>query len=384
MNKNKKKIIFSSVSVILILTLICGTFAWFYLNEKVAVNYGNSIFCEAGDSLEIALVKNGVASGWSSSIDYSAGEFTTLDITGDGYNLFRPLEINELQQPVGFERAKSSLDSDNDFDYVDIELSFRSLSKMDVFFSGESFVRPVNTENNGKNIYGDFSRDYIAGAVRVAVVEGSDVKMIWAPNSKYELIKEDGGKYSFKSGDEGDSVAESHYSYYNEDSNGNLAEKIVTKDDYADKKFIIDSTGATNDFSGNSPVLVSLNPRSEGEFAQKTVKIRIWFEGTDREADQALAGGNVDVKLKFAGINKEPAESKKVDDMRNVSFNQQTSTFSGLKDGMVFSTDGYTWNAYTASTPNTPVLKTGESIYIKYPETATNFDTNYKKFTKID
>ena len=108
---NKKRIIISSISVILLLALIGGTLAWFYINEEVTVNYGNSIFCEAGDSLEIALVENGSATRWSSSIDYSAGEFTTVDISGNGLNLFRPSEIDENQQPVGFVPAISSLET---------------------------------------------------------------------------------------------------------------------------------------------------------------------------------------------------------------------------------------------------------------------------------
>ena len=107
---NRKRIIFGSICVILLIALVGGTLAWFYINDEVTVGYGNSIFCEAGDSLEIALVENGVANKWSSSIDYSAGEFTTVDISGDGVHLYRPAEINENQQPVNLTPAVSSLE----------------------------------------------------------------------------------------------------------------------------------------------------------------------------------------------------------------------------------------------------------------------------------
>ena len=164
---------------------IGGTLAWFYLNEEVSVSYGNSIFCEAGNSLEISLVEGGTPSKWSSAIDCSSGQVTTLDISGDGYHLYRPSEIDEWQQPINFTDAVSSQEDAENFDYIELELAFRSLSEMKVYLSEESFVLPADPEDDGENIYGAFSRDYIAGAMRVAVIEGTQVKMLWAPNPEY-------------------------------------------------------------------------------------------------------------------------------------------------------------------------------------------------------
>lgn len=378
---NKKSVVISSVCVILLIALVGGTLAWFYTNEEVAIGYGNSIFCEAGDSLEISLVENGVASRWSSSIDYSAGEFTTVDITGDGVNLYRPAEIDENQMPVNFSPAVSSLESSTDYDYIELEVAFRSVSKMNVYLSEESFIAPVDPENSGSNIYGKFSRDYIAGAMRVAVIDDTGLKMLWAPNSQYQLVQNGNGTYSFNSGANGDSTPESDYYYYGEDENGNLVQQTVSSDAYASKQFVVDSTGAGKDYTGNSAALVSLVPESEGAHAQKTVKIRIWFEGTDREAHQALAGGNVNVKLKFIGVAKETDEAKQ-SEIDKITFDQNTSKLVGLKEGMVFSTDGRKWIEYTPAAPNTPVLEIGSSIYIKYPETDTHYETDYIKFTK--
>lgn len=378
---NRKRIIFSSLCVILLIALVGGTLAWFYVNEEVTVNYGNSIFCEAGDSLEISLVENGTPGRWSSTIDYSSGEFTTVDISGDGYHLYRPSEINENQQPVNMIPAVSSLDDDISYDYIELEVAFRSVSKMNVYLSEESFIEPVDPDNSTPNIYGNFSRDYIAGAMRVAVVDDSELKMVWAPNSKYQLIQNENGTYAFNSGAKGDSTPESDYYFYGEDENGNVVQQKVSADAYASKKFVVDSTGARKGYTGNSAALVSLVPETEGAHAQQTVKIRIWFEGTDREAHQALAGGNVNVKLKFIGISKEADEDKQTS-INNITFNQENSTFSGLQEGMVFSTDGCQWTEYKPAAPNLPVLESGSSIYIKYPETDNHYETNYIKFTK--
>lgn len=378
---NKKRVIISSICVVLLLAAVGGTLAWFYINEEVTVGYGNSIFCEAGDSLEIALVEDGTAERWSGTIDYSAGAFTTVDISGNGLNLYRPLGIDENQQPTGFTEAASSLNNDKGYDYIELEVAFRSVTKMNVYLSEESFISPVNPDDSESNMYGDFSRDYIAGAMRVAIVDESGLKMLWAPNSAYQLIQNGNGTFAFKSGENGDSVPESTYYYYGEDEEGKLVQQEISADAYASKQFVVDSTGANGGTTGNSPVLVSLNPEKEGEYAQKTVKIRIWFEGTDREAHQALAGGNVNVKLKFVGIAKE-TDTEKQSAIEGIGFNQNNSTFSGLSDGMVFSTDGREWVEYNSKSPNLPVLESGESIYIKYPETDTHYETDYIKFTK--
>jgi len=378
---NRKRIIFSSVCVILLIALVAGTFAWFYINEEVTVDYGNSIFCEAGDSLEISLIENGTASRWSSTIDYSAGEFTTVDISGDGQYLYRPSEIDENQQPVNLIPASSSLEDSFSYDFIELEVAFRSVSKMNVYLSDESFIEPVNPDDTTSNIYGSFSRDYIAGAMRVAVLDESGLKMLWAPNSKYQLIQNGNGTYSFKTGVNGDSAPESDYYFYGEDENGDLVQQKVSSDAYASKKFVVDSTGAKKDYTGNSAALVSLIPETEGTHAQKTVRIRIWFEGTDREAHQALAGGNVNIKLKFIGVSKE-TDADKQTAINNITFDQDNSKFSGLSEGMVFSTDGRNWTEYKPAAPNLPVLESGSSIYIKYPETVTHYETDYIKITK--
>lgn len=378
---NKKRIIFSSICVILLISLVSVTMAWFFVNEEVTVNYGNSIFCEAGDSLEIALVQDGTTSRWSSSIDYSAGEFTTVDITGDGFNLYRPSEIDENQQPVDFVEAVSSLEDSKHYDYIELEVAFRSVSKMNVYLSDESFISPVNPTDDGTNIYGKFSRDYIAGAMRVAIIDDTGLKMLWAPNSKYQLIQNANGTYALKTGALGDSVPESDYYYFAENEEGELVQQMVPAEAYASKQFVVDGTGAMKDEAGNSATLATLVPASEGAYAQKTVKIRIWFEGTDREAHQALAGGNVNVKLKFVGVSKE-TDLDKQSQIDSITFDQETDKFTGMADGMVFSTDGRNWTAYKPSAPNMPVLETGSSIFIKYPETDTHFETNYIKFTK--
>ncbi len=376
----KRSIIFGSICMILLISLVGGTLAWFYINEEVTVGYGNSVFCEAGDSLEISLVENGAPTRWSSSIDYSAGEFTVVDITGDGTKLFRPTEIDENQQPVGFNVAVSSLENAKEYDYVELEVAFRAVSKMNVYLSEESFIEPVNAvfdNEKNPNIYGNFSRDYIAGAMRVAIVDDSGLKMLWAPNSGYQLSQNDKGtSFSFNA----KGAAEADYSYYVEtgDEENPYAQQTVPADMYANNTFVVDSTGADKEQQGNSPVLVSLNPKSEGESDTATVKIRIWFEGTDREAHQALAGGNVNIKLKFVGIQKEENTEKQAIIDAVESVNQITSE-------MVYSINGRNWwKLGQSGAPDLTVQESGTPVYVKFPYDPAQpeyYETTCKKIT---
>lgn len=359
----RKPIIISSICVILLLALVGGTFAWFYVNEEVTVSYGNSVFCEAGDSLEIALVENGRPGRWSNSIDYSdVNDFTIVDISGDGYNLYRPESVDDNQQPVW---PKTLVESDSK-DFVEMEVAFRSISKLNVYLSAESFIDPVDVTKTG-NIYGEFSKDYIAGAMRVAVIEGDEVKMIWAPNPQYELIQYSDGRYSL----EPNSQKKEPYRYYAVNTEGKLEEKDVPADWFASKKFVVDGTGANKDWTGGSPVLLSLDPATYDPQEGKSVKIRIWFEGTDREAHQALAGGNVKVQLKFVGVAKDEntAAQSVIDDL-------DSANFTVLPDGMVCSVDGLVWQ--NALPDN---LESGSTIFVKYPETEEYYETSCKAIT---
>ena len=64
-------------------------------------------------------------------------------------------------------------------DYIELKVRLRSTSKMDVYFSGDSFVNPVTESEHDINVFGDFSKDYIAGAMR------SKLSMTPPPNTTF-------------------------------------------------------------------------------------------------------------------------------------------------------------------------------------------------------
>jgi len=364
------------ISVLLtFLLVVSASFAWFFANNDVTVDYGSTIQCEAGNSLEIS-VDGGET--WHTTVEFSSVSPKIVDITGDGVNLYRPMVITEKGEPQSFVKAQK-IDDNGEGDYLEVELMLRSASSMNVYFSGDSSVTPKSTSTQQHNIYGNFSKDFIAGAVRVAVVEkdtsgNEQLKMIWAPNSRYQLTNS-GGKYSFRA----DGTAEQNYYYYTSADNtmDNLNKYTVSADQYASKQFVVDSTGGNINTSGNSPVLTVLDTKinESDPVYTKTIYIRVWFEGTDREADQALSGGWADMVFKFNGMQKQAAEAEKVTKLNNIaSFN---GSFVGLEEGMVYSRNGREWFNYTSSATFTA----GATYYFKYPETETHFETAYTKVT---
>ncbi len=374
-NKIRLKII---ASVMLTLFLLAGaTAAWFFANNDVEVDYGSTIQCEAGNSLEISLDGGKT---WHSSVSFNSDVSPKIvDISGNGVNLYKPTVITELGQPQSFVHAQE-IDAEGNGDYIEMQVMLRSASVMNVYFSGDSFVQPNSTSTENLNIYGNFSKDYIAGAVRVAVIENvggvDELKMLWAPNPTYELSYRN-GVYSFVPNGKG----EDSYSYYTANGSdlNNMQLHTVTTEQYLKKQFVIGSTGGDITTSGNSPVLTVLDTKinPEDSVYTKTITIRVWFEGTDREASQALSGGWANMLFKFNGMQKSPAEASKQAEIDSlVYFN---GSLNGLKNGMAYSIDGKTWTVY--STGDTIDYSKASTFYFKYPETDTNYETNYTTVT---
>ncbi len=357
----KKKIVFSILSIVLALTLVAGVYAWFYMNESTYVDYGSDIVCEAGKSLEIS-ADNG--NSWDGVISLTGFSSEMQDITGDGVNLYYPTKMDDYNQPVSYDVATVYNSTTKEGDYVELTLRFRSTSAMDVYLSGESFVSPANPDKTG-NIFGDFSRDYIAGATRVAFIENGTTKMVWAPNPEYQLTRNENGAYHF-------TTAGTPETYYFTDTNH--AVQPYTAEDYATSRFVTGSTGADVDTTGKSARLFSIRPSAD-DYGYADLTVRVWFEGTDREACHALAGGQVKVKLKFTGIDKSEVSTAQQQTLNAVSYSG--GSVRGYLEGMSLSTDGKTWTDY----PALPDLNGCTQAFVRYKETASHFASAVKAIT---
>lgn len=392
--KNRKKLIGLITFYLLIIFTVTTTFAWFFINKEIEVEYGSEIICEAGTSLELSLYEGideetseELWTDYSGYVKYDGIAAKIQDITGNGKNLYRPtgIETNpdtgELY-PGGLTVA-SKTDTTGYGDYIELEVKMRSTSNMNVYLSGDSIVEPIHEFDTDKNIFGNFSKDFIVGAIRVAVLEkaedgSEELKMLWAPMPKIELIKNPDHTYRL----EQDGDIETYYYYKFDEASGKPIKHEVTSEEYASKLFVIGSTNTTESMVNNSPVLTTLSP-SIDEVVEKRMVIRVWFEGTDREADQALGGGQVSMNLKFVGMLEKDAQSEDVTQMMDsISFTEEENNITKIEnitEDVYYSIDGYTWlkcsesgvnNLISAINNRTKDLK----VYLKYLESATCYE----------
>lgn len=380
--KNKKLLrIFFMYLLIPTLMIVTTSYAWFYINQQVDVTYIPDVECEAGHSLEISL-DGGVNWAGGGTIDNANPKM--LDITGDGINLYRPEMLDDNYNPLDFKPAEPVDPTTGKGDYVEIEVMLRTSSRMDVYLSGDSFVKEIEEGTETNSIFGNFSKNYIAGCVRVSVTEkaanGSEtLKMLWDPNPYYRLTK-DGNNYSFtKTANTSNKPKPTDYKYYYKDNTSNTyLIKTFTLQEIIDQKLTLGSTGGNELYAGNSPILAQFIPDGAEEIMVKTLVIRVWFEGTDREADQALSGGVVKMYFKFNGINKEPVLEANQTKINNIQY--ANNKYSGLENGFEYSVDGFNWVKYTGQSLDTTTYKTW---YWRYPETESNLGSTYTNYKKI-
>ena len=418
MKKKNSKLNSIIVSLILSVALsINVTFAWFFLNTDVEVEYGSEIVCETGTSLEVSMYEGLDSSGkeiWSThSNKVSKGTVSAKlqDITGDGQNLYTAGTLKADSTgtliPSNFAVA-SNIDSTGYGDFIELRVQLRSSSPMDIYFGKASAILPVYDGANDDNIFGNFSKDYIAGAMRVAVIEGTsakygDLKMIWAPNPNYYLRKENNGTYTFFT----DGLVE-EYKYYKLDEDGNSYLHTVTADEYFNKQFIYGNVGADDTMINGSPLLSSLTYQENDDAANRRVAgfwysdlvVRIWFEGTDREANQALSGGQAKMNVLFNGIQRKDALQANEDALSAVRLVTKTDVygtkyvFENVTEDMYFSSNGKDWTKvqFNGTSSNLPsniedVMKASPdkktyTLYFKIPETLDYRESSLKYIYK--
>lgn len=118
-------------------------------------------------------------------------------VTGNGTKFFEP-KLNRktgvpLKNSDGSWKGTDISESNSSGKYVDIDLHFRSTMEKSIYLANDSTVSPKSTTDR-KSVFGDFSKDYICAASRLAFLneDKSNCNFIWAPNSNYELRESSG------------------------------------------------------------------------------------------------------------------------------------------------------------------------------------------------
>lgn len=196
-NENKKHLVFRNLilGLTLLVCIFIAVIAWFSSVSKADAN-GLTVSASNSGGLEVSL----------DGTNYSASSVTVENthvfplITSNGSDFILPRLNLSTGEPLKDENGNWAVKRDAvaNEDYLETDIYFRSTEQLDVSLAGDSNVSPKKEEDGTLgNIsdFGDFSRNYIAGASRVGFYDKSDnLQFIWAPNLKYELSN--GGNYT--------------------------------------------------------------------------------------------------------------------------------------------------------------------------------------------
>lgn len=260
------------VCLALLSTVATATYAWFSINTTVTVGV-SSLTAVTGDSIEIS--DDGTSWGSSVSLTLDDLDSTVTDISGDGKDFYN----------------KSGHAST---DYVEFDLQFRASSYYNIYLNSLSTVTPnaktlTGASSDNKSSYGLFSKDLIAGAVRVAFLFNDNVQLVWAPNSHYTLSGT-AGNYSVSTTD----TSEKTYTY----SLANNQTGTFGGDNFL-ATGAIDAGAATTIYNTKNPV-ATIVPDTYGVVKAVTVKVRIWIDGNDPECVNPFLGGIFNTTLGFS------------------------------------------------------------------------------------
>lgn len=214
LNRKTSRMIAKNLIILLVLAVVAfiAIWAWFTRNSSAEANGINVVARAEGVEVSwddkdyyynlTALTKDDVEkgkTGLAKNISGKEGVPSSLKlITGNGLDFFEPYLNRRLGTPL--------LNSDNTWQginiengegkYIDLDLYFRSSTARDIYLAGDSSVSPKDADDSDRfSEYGDFSKDYICAASRVAFLNANKDKcsFIWAPNSNYELKESQDG-----------------------------------------------------------------------------------------------------------------------------------------------------------------------------------------------
>lgn len=343
--------------IVILFAFIVASYAWMTNGSKLKMD-GLSISTRSVQNLSFSL-DGGITWDDETSLNLDENFVFNSEITGDGINLYIPSTRREDGTPVSFREATVNKD------YLEFEIMFKSDNDAKLFLASDSFIEPTAGTTEGqlfgedvvrKSSMGDFSRDLIAGSVRVAFIEEDkeETNMVWAPNPNYELVK-GASENSFLL----DSTNPQSYNYLNP---SDLSQKAVPN--------IKDNINATygSNTSGGDPSILHISKEEK----TKSVIVRIWVEGNDRETDTSLKGGVFRIYFNFIALSKN--ENPNLPQVL-----QNGYTLAGFNELMEYSTDnGNKWISYKDN--SNPQFTNHEKVLVRFKETKDNFASMYKEF----
>ncbi len=314
LSKNTKSRLIILVNLVLLLVLLTvSVYAWF------AVNVDNNVKMyeiEVHSDNPLQLSFTGEEGTWSDSLDLSdltradgsnvLSTMKFIEVTGDGSNFLIPTltQHDNYALPDITSDWKSATANQ---DYLSFTVHMRSKDPLNIYVSSESFAEPVATVITGANCEnkssaGDFSKDCIVGAVRVAAFDSAGTrKFVWIPRPDIHLKNDMGSTtYEMQTGLTAGTDATGnqfawnnsfiHYYYdstYKTTSNN-------TPNNLTPLTTLPDTTSA----EPTETLIATLSgtPDSNG-FYTGSATFTVWVEGCDTEGRRALANGKFNLAL---------------------------------------------------------------------------------------
>lgn len=409
--KRRRSRLLIIVNIVLLCAFTTATFSWFIFDKSASVQGEGNMSIMAGSGLEIYY-----DGSWNSQHQISTSMMTYPDITGDGVDFYCPIVLDTydetLEDPSTFTYVNDT--DEKDKYYITVDLKFRTSNAVKVYLSNESEVigpninTPVQELPDGnKALSGNHSRDGIAGAVRVAFVENVNSTepsaKIWIPNDTYELIETQSGT-SFSTISDNREVFTSvttvlneeksvkiSYPYGYQKKSGDKMKSFYWSDlDYCNGKVVVGNNLASV-ADENTPAMVNdatpildFTDNEDGRVQEKSVSIRIWVEGTDREADKALLGGMLQYKFKF--ISFEKPENENEGTLDSIRYNSESRTFysagGNSLQGLQYSFNGIDWYDYSSAIDKVLIDKF-DDIHVRFKETTAYKRSSVRTFSFI-
>lgn len=252
-------------------------------------------------------------------------DYTPIDVTGDGRTLIRPA-MSYGNRQIDQSSNDYSL-ADPNVQYITFDLYFRSKSTGVPIKLGNGSWAKGNSEINNlgytgsstsatfnKSTYGNFSKDAIIGAVRIAFVPytkglpasfaslsayeddtpeylADSASLLWLPKPELQLNEPSGGGVTGWT--LSTNANNNQHTYYSIFETGH-PKQIKT----------YPSTITTSMITSQNREFARIdNSVHIGEYYYTKASVRIWVEGTDAEARRATSGGKFEVNFKLTTID---------------------------------------------------------------------------------
>lgn len=362
MKENSKKYVKLSIIlyIVILSVALVGTLAWFVFEQTAEIKTSENGKITAGEYLEIAIddKNDETPDEWLSKIELaSPAQYPDISVTPNG-KAWYPVELDDDDNvKIGEDGACIDV-TDKDGYFVKLNLKVRASKSLNVYLHEDSEVQGLKLDKTDAN--NSFSKDAIAGAARVGFFdESGNVITVWVPNEKYELAS-DASSINYSG------TAEESYKYLNVSDAGNVS----GESEWDSEKISVGNNALATDTMANEAVsLLSFDGAGE-----KKLTVYVWIEGTDREANTVLSGGNIKFNLKLVGIPKKAAAENSDIDIDAVVFNKAEGslTYNGEEMGneILYGFDADAVNTpYAQNDPHLDNFESGSKLYIRTAET---------------